>query len=156
MFRFLSTFFTALPTTILFFRRWPNTQRDLDTGTLFLGSSVGYACGSSPYMSFSGDDTSAGGQETIIVDISGSHSASLWSSDVIVTLRAGWFTPARGTGPATVTVGLRQKADPDKVESATQLVVLPGTQSGCASTVVGLARVSVDASLAVTLRVDPS
>jgi hypothetical protein len=47
----------------------------LDTGTTFLGRSVGYACGfDEPYMSFSGDDTTAGGSERINIDVTAARS----------------------------------------------------------------------------------
>jgi len=54
---------------------WPVTQRDLDTGTRFLGESVGYSAGGSRYMTFSGDDTSAGGRETIVVNLHAAFAA---------------------------------------------------------------------------------
>lgn len=120
---------------------WPVTQRDLDTGTQFLGESVGYAAGGSQYMTFSGDDTSAGGRETIVVDLHAAFEAGRWNDAVDVYARAGWYIPAGGSGPATVTVGLRRKAD-GLEKGSVQRSIGPGAQSGLATTIVGTARVT--------------
>jgi hypothetical protein len=115
---------------------WPDNQKDLDSGTLFLGEAVGYACGSSKYLSFSGDDTGTGGKETVIVDIASAHFDDRWDTQVPVTLRAGWYTPAGGSGPATVTVALKHKTT-GQLRRAIQRSIAPGQQTGCATTVVG-------------------
>jgi len=44
---------------------WTSSQKDLDTGTTFLGSSVGYQHGGSLYMHWYGDNTSTGGVERL-------------------------------------------------------------------------------------------
>ena len=49
---------------------WPMTVRDLDTNTTFLGHSAGWHLdNSSSYLTWSGDDTSAGGAETTRADL---------------------------------------------------------------------------------------
>ena len=127
---------------------WPPSQRDLDTGTNYVGLSVGYACGfSTAYMMWSGDDVSAGGSERINVDVYKSWQAGLWSTVTDVVLRAGWYIPARGTGQATVTASLRDRRStfgaPVLVGSV-QKSIQPGAQSACASTVVGNVRASLE------------
>ncbi len=122
---------------------WPTTQRDLDTGTLFLGSAVGYSCGSSKYMTFTGDDTTAGGSETATVKLYESFTASGWTTTVDVAARAGWYSPAKGAGPATVTVSLKHKTT-GELKHSVQRSINPGSQSGCATTVVGMAVVTVE------------
>ena len=117
--------------------RWPNSQKDLDTSTVLFGSGVGYACNNnSPYLVWSGDDTSAGGTETVIVHLKASHDAKKWTDTVTVALNAGWYIPAHGTGPALLSVAL---IDPTtgKHTNVIQRTINPGAQSTCASTPVG-------------------
>lgn len=125
---------------------WPLTEEDLDTGTTFLNQHVGYACGGSNYMSFSGDDTSAGGQETIIVDVSAAQRDGAWQNTTQVLLRAHWYARNSPT-TATVTVSLRDKAT-GALRGAQQKIFQPGTWTGdsCASDDVGV--VSITASTA--------
>jgi len=58
-----------------------------------------------------------------------------------VDARAGWFIPAGGSGPATVTVSLRRKAD-GLEKGSVQRSIGPGAQNGLATTIVGTARVT--------------
>lgn len=120
---------------------WPESQRDLDTGTKFLGKTVGYRGSGSPYMSFSGDDTSYGGIETIVVDLYKAHRDGGWNDQTIVDAIAGWYIPARGSGPALLTVGMKRKSD-GLVKNSVQKTINPGSQSGLATTLVGQARIT--------------
>lgn len=121
---------------------WPLDQRDLDTSTHFLSSKVGYGCGSvAPFMSWTGDDTSAGGREKVIVDLNAAFDSGLWSDSVDVSLYAGWYIGNTGGGPATLTVGLRHKVSGRIIEVESQSIS-PGRQGGCATTRVGLAQVT--------------
>jgi len=116
---------------------WANTQKDLDTGTAFIGGSVGYSQPGSIYIKFpTGDNTSTGGLETAIVDIDKAFRENKWNESVEVTIRAGWFKPAKGSGPATVTVSLRKK-DTGELFSSISHIIDPGEQDGGATTVVG-------------------
>lgn len=121
---------------------WPNSQKDLDTGTLFLGSAVGFRHGGSVYMNWSGDNTSTGGVERVVVDIHQSFLDSGWNGTVTITLRAGWYSPAGGSGSATVYVGLRN-TETGEVRQAFSKTIAPGSQSGAATTVVGSAIIAL-------------
>ena len=120
---------------------WPESQKDLDTGTKFLGKTVGYRGSGSPYMSFSGDDTSYVGIETIVVDLYKAHRDGGWNDQTIVDAVAGWYIPAGGSGPALLTVGLKRKSD-GQVKNSVQKTINPGSQSGLAATLVGQARIT--------------
>ena len=122
---------------------WPTTQKDLDTGTLFLDQTVGYAApGGATYMSFTGDNTSSGGAETATIKLYDSFVSGEWSGSVAVYARAGWYIPADGSGPATVTVSLRHKTT-GELKGAVQRSISPGEQSNLATTVVGIATVVI-------------
>jgi hypothetical protein len=131
---------------------WPANVPDLDTGTFFLGSGVGYSCGSSsPYLQFSGDDTSTGGTETIIVLVGQAREAREWSNSTQLSLRAGWFSPSQGSGPATVSVFASRRYGAESTFMSTEAVALvidPGSQNECAQTEVG--EVVVDVGPSVT------
>jgi len=123
---------------------WPADQSDLDTGTAFLGTRVGYDCGSSPYMSFSGDDTSSGGSETIIVRIDEALQNGAWTDTATVFLRAGWYSPAGGSGPADARIALRDGITQQEVSGTGHFIVYdPGVQGECAATTVGQAVLTV-------------
>jgi hypothetical protein len=122
--------------------RWQASQRDLDTGTTFLGVTVGYSGGTSPYLDFSGDDTSTGGTETVRVHLKDSHDAGAWTDTVTIDLAAGWYIPAGGSGPALVDVAL---IDPTTGElmNVTGKLIDPGAQEGLATTPVGLVTITL-------------
>jgi len=120
---------------------WPESQKDLDTGTKFLGKTVGYRGSGSPYMSFSGDDTSYGGIETIVVNLDKAFRDGGWNDQTIVDAVAGWYIPAQGSGPALLTVGMKRKSD-GQVKNSVQKTINPGSQSGLATTLVGQARIT--------------
>lgn len=123
---------------------WPVTQRDLDSSTLFVGSSVGYANpGPSTYLSFSGDDTSNGGEETVYVDLYQSFVDGKWGGSVDVDMNAGWYIPAQGSGPALLTVGF-YNTETGEYNHLSSRTISPGAQSGAASTFVGSAHVIID------------
>lgn len=129
-------------TNLLVTYTWPTNQKDLDTGTQFVGGSVGYACGGSPYMTFSGDDTSAGGRETIEVNLYQAYQDGKWKDSVPVNLIAGWYIPAEGSGPASVTVEFKSKSR-GTTRGAVTLSISPGAQRDCATTVVGTTTITV-------------
>lgn len=123
--------------------KWPLSERDLDTSTRFLSGNVGYECGSNgAFLNWSGDNTSAGGTETVIIDLDAAFDAGLWDDTVDVDLYAGWYIPNQGSGPATLTVGLRHQETGEIIEVDSQ-VIQPGAQNGCADTFVGFASVTV-------------
>lgn len=116
--------------------KWPLSQRDLDTSTHFLGAKAGFACGVGPHLNWSGDDTTAGGTETVIVDLDAAFDAGQWDDQVNSALHAGWYIPAEGSGPATLTVGLRNQLT-GEIKEVTTRAISPGAQNGCATTSVG-------------------
>lgn len=123
--------------------RWAQSQKDLDTSTSFLGTSVGYACGSSnAYVDYSSDNTSYGGKEFVQINLKKALDENKWSGSVVVSLAAGWYIPAQGSGPATLTIGLKNRAT-GKINSTTVKTISPGSQSGCAQTPVGTVTVTV-------------
>jgi hypothetical protein len=135
--------FLVSETNIFIEYTWPVNQRDLDTGTMFDSQRVGWNCGySGPFMSWSGDDTSAGGSERVEVDLAGALAAGKLTNGTVVNLQAGWYSPAQGSGLATVTVSLKSKVDGQLYRSQ-QLSITPGSQNVCASTLVGTVVVSL-------------
>lgn len=88
---------------------WPLDQRDLDTSTTFLDTSVGTFCGSSAqYMTFSGDDTSSGGEEVVAIQLQQALADGAWSGSTKLEFRTGWYEFS--SGPATVRVLLEDKS----------------------------------------------
>jgi hypothetical protein len=55
---------------------------------------------------------------------------------------AGWFQSAGGSGPAVLTVGLKSKINSEQRQVLTR-TISPGTQSDCASTLVGVVTVTL-------------
>jgi hypothetical protein len=104
-------------------------------------------------MQFTGDNTSGGGSETVTIDLGGAFTAGRFTNNsTMVSASAGWFTPAGGSGPAVLTVALRSKSTGELSQTLTR-TISPGTQSGCADTLVGNVTVAVtqDANPRVSL-----
>lgn len=131
--------------------KWPADKRDLDSGTLFLGRRVGYACGSSPYMNFTGDDTGLGGQETVKVFLGQAYRAGAWKNWTTVNVTAGWFgSPHRG--PASVSLSTLQIFGNGTVVNDNNLIsfgVDPGVQSGCATKTVATANITSEGNVTI-------
>jgi hypothetical protein len=122
---------------------WPQTQKDLDTQTSFLGAGVGFGCGAgNPYLQWGGDNTSTGGTEFTVVDLFKARQEGRYSTATTVTAHAGWFTPSEGAGPATLTVALRNKQT-GLLDAILAKTIEPGTQTSCAPTQVGVIDVTV-------------
>lgn len=131
---------------------WPADQPDLDTGTSFLDTKVGFACGSgNEYISFSGDDTTFGGRETTKILLGASFSDNQWDSEVTISMATGWFSN-RGSGPASVSINTEKVvANVTVASEALSIVVDPGAQSGCATFEVGEVVVMVDDTVSIML-----
>lgn len=120
---------------------WPNDKPDLDTATEFLGMEVGYNCSEdiekdSPFLTFSGDDTSEGGTETAGVLLDSAKAEGKWTGSVVITFRAQWFKNVNH-GPATLRTMLSAEGSGDEVRgSGMSLPISPGTGEGCASKIV--------------------
>lgn len=119
---------------------WPATP-DLDIGVSFFAETVGYGhSGSGTYMTWSGDDTSPAGSETVVIDL-----ASAWDDGVISSLAeilcaADWFPSAGGSGLATLDV------DYTVGSYSTTLSISPGGASPSTSPVASL-RILADGSV---------
>jgi hypothetical protein len=124
---------------------WPSGQKDLDTGTTFLGTTVGYSYPDNTladYMTWSLDNTQDG-PEFVRINLDKAIEDEILDPDspVTIDLAAGWYSPAGGSGPATVTATLYRNNTVIQTETTT---ISPGTQSGQASTSVG--QVTIDLS----------
>lgn len=120
-------------------------SKDLDTRTTWLGSSVGWACGTgSRYLNYSGDGTGYGGQEWAVASVMDAYTDGMWSGGRanVIDLHAGWYSPSRGSGSFHLIVELLDANGAAHPIKAGTRVILPGSQSVCASTLV--ARVRLD------------
>jgi hypothetical protein len=125
--------------------KWPADKEDLDSGTLFLGRRVGFACGTSPYMNFTGDDTGLGGQESVDVFLGKAFKAGGWRNWTIVNVTAGWYG-TRHRGPASVSLSTLQILSNGIVVNDNNLIsfgIDPGVQNGCANKTVATANITV-------------
>jgi hypothetical protein len=99
---------------------WPRAQKDLDTFTTFEASyQVGYRYSASaryaPYMAWSGDDTTTGGKEIVVIDLDSAIADGLLNP-FTVSCQADWYhqqnslgTDFGSHGLATLTVYFRDK-----------------------------------------------
>lgn len=121
---------------------WEAPSRDLDTGTTFLGATVGWSCGSSTaYLAWPSLDNTRYGPEIAFVDVKAAFSDGAWTGSVDIDCAAGWYSPAGGSGAATLTVEFSGQTQ--------SITISPGSQSNCASTPV--ARIVVNADWTWTL-----
>jgi hypothetical protein len=121
-----------------------SSSRDLDTGTTFLGTKVGWSCGDGStvaYILWSGDNTSASASEYVLIYFKAALDAERWSGSVEIDLAAGWYIPAGGSGPAKVIVECYDVPNEDTKKTKT---INPGAQSNCASTNVGKVTINED------------
>ena len=108
-------------------------------------------------MNFSGDNTGSGGTEVARIDLGSAFEDGAFNEDALVDLNAGWYGSGGGTGPASLTVYTEKLQNETMVtSSAVSFVINPGSQTNCASTDVGLARVSVAINGTVTIDVIPA
>jgi len=90
--------------TLLLSFGWAGTP-DLDIGVTFLGETVGWGqSGVSDYMTWSGDNITTGGPETVEIDLAAAWEAGEIDTFADVMALADWFPEAGGSGPATLTV----------------------------------------------------
>jgi hypothetical protein len=131
--------------------QWPADKKDLDSGTLFLGRRVGFSCGTSPYMNFTGDDTGLGGQETVNVFLGQAFRAGAWRNWTIVNVTAGWYTsPHRG--PASVSLSTLQIFGNGTFVNDNNLIsfgIDPGVQTGCASKTVATVNITSEGNVTI-------
>lgn len=81
------------------------SEPDLDTTTSIGGVSVGFGWSDLPgYMAWTGDDTDAGGVETVVVDLAQAFNDGAISTSAVIECRADWYPPAGGSGPASFMV----------------------------------------------------
>lgn len=125
---------------------WSGTgQKDLDTGTTFLGAALGFACGGgSEYLEWSGDDVSENGQERVDLYPFDAFLDGEWTSSVEIQCAAGWYEGADppGSGPAVLRVEYGGVTEEKNIS--------PGSQLDCASTSVGTVTVFEDGTFTLT------
>lgn len=126
---------------------WPRNQKDLDTFTTFErgiitpDASVGFTPDHhalyAPYMAWSGDDTTGGGKEVVVIDLDSAISDGLLSPYTIECL-ADWYQYNGGSGPAMLSVYFKDKVtgrtSPKAVTEILPDIYLPATSSGGAQT----------------------
>ncbi|PXF48495.1 hypothetical protein BWQ96_01664 [Gracilariopsis chorda] len=122
---------------------WAANQTDLDSATGYLDGEAGVGCdGSAPFLMFNGDNRGPGGNETCTVDIEGARLQGLWTDFTSIAARAQWFG-SLDRGPATLRLFLQNRADGVVVpNSELSMTITPGVGTGCASTPVGLVKVT--------------
>ena len=116
---------------------WDPPAHDLDTGTTFLGETVGWACGDlANYMFWASGDNTEGGPEQVNVMVRQARANGRWSNSVEIHCAAGWYIPNGGSGPARLRVTFN---------GITQVkTIAPGAQNVCATTPVGIITVFDD------------
>jgi hypothetical protein len=119
---------------------WPAVP-DLDTGTRFLGKQVGYGYGSSEFMSWSGDDQSPSGSETVVIDLASAWAAGAISQSADVDCIADWF-PEGSYGPASLNVTYSLPGF-----TPLAITIQPGYFHGGAKTVVTSLHIGADGSV---------
>lgn len=114
---------------------WPKTKRDLDTGTTFLNETVGYNYATfAPYLLWTGDDTTGGGREVVVVDIDSAVANGEPLSSFNIDCVADWYEPAGGFGEATLSVYFRDKfSTKASPKVATPIFPSPLTEGGSAA-----------------------
>lgn len=104
---------------------WGSGSNDLDTNTEFLGASAGWSCsGGGPYIEWTGDNTGSG-PEVATVQLREAFDDNAWSSSVEIKCKAGWYSPAGGSGGATLTIEFNGNRE--------EISISPGSQEECAS-----------------------
>lgn len=112
---------------------------DLDTGTTFLGNSIGWDCPGGPYLDWvTGDNTSQDGYEQVNVLVDQALADGQWTSSVQVGLVAGWYQPANGSGSAQVRVTYNGVTKSKTIN--------PGSDNKCETTSVGTVTVYDDST----------
>jgi hypothetical protein len=126
-----------LPDYLTIIYEWDFPQPDLDTGTTFLGNTVGWACGgAASYIYWLSGDNTTYGPEVVEVMVRDAHTDGAWVSSVEIQCAAAWYTFAGGSGPARLRVTF------NGVSSV--LSISPGNQAGCVNHLVGIITVHDD------------
>ena len=119
---------------------WPSVPH-LDTGTRFLGRQVGTSYSGSPYMTWSGDNTSPAGSETVVVDLAAAWAAGEITTSADVDCIADWY-PTGSYGPASMSANYFLPGF-----TPLAITIQPGQYSGGARTVVASLRIHADGSV---------
>jgi hypothetical protein len=121
---------------------WAGTgMADLDTGTEFLGSKVGYDCpGGGSYMRFiTGDDTGVNGKELVEIEVDRALADGAWTSTVLINLFAHWY-PAGSDKQGTITIKAKTVKGilcSDESAEQTKTVYINERSSNCATYFAG-------------------
>jgi hypothetical protein len=123
---------------------WPLTSQDLDTNTEFLGVSTGFSgANTSPYVTWSGDNTSGGGIESATINLYQAYLDRQIFLTPEVTAHAGWFEPSQGSGPATLTVAFKNK-ETGELARSTIKTISPGHQTSLAEQLVSTIKLTIN------------
>ena len=127
--------------TILY--EWDPPTADLDTGTTFLGGTVGWSCGGvSAFITWISGDNTDFGPEEVRVQVRESHAAGAWVSSVEIHCAAGWFGERDSNPPARIRVTFNGVTK--------TMSFSPGFQDACATTQVGKITVHDDWTFTLT------
>lgn len=116
---------------------WGASQTDLDTATHFLRDTVGYSCADGNYSVFGGDNTSSGGNEVVVIDISSAVRRRSIKSSATIRLHAGWYNGQGAGGTARVRASFINTKRNVTVETLTIGINPAERVSGCATHFVG-------------------
>ncbi len=102
---------------------WHIDQTDLDTSTSFLGETVGPGCNQTAlrrrqYITFHGDDSNRGGQETVSIHFLTALSHGKWRVKTNITLRGDWYDEYslnKAEGPIELRAYLRHDVTNEKL-----------------------------------------
>jgi hypothetical protein len=85
---------------------WLSTQKDLDSGIVFLGFAQRVNCNpkSNKYLTFSGDNLGYGGKETHTIALGSAFEDSKWNGSTTIQMRSSWSFDTGNQGEATVTM----------------------------------------------------
>lgn len=140
----VSTLQKLVELKLLIIYSWPEGQLDLDTRTDFLSGQVGWNYPSSaPYLEWTGDNTGAGPEQTE-VKVQDALANAEWSGSTFVYCHADWYTPAGGTGGATLTVKNERTGQEETLE------ISPGQQTTGATSLVGTVEFFEDGTFTLT------
>jgi hypothetical protein len=88
---------------------------DLDTQTVFNGTSVGWSCPNcdpggcgDQYIQWNGDNTNQSGSERVVVQVKKALDDGIWNNQTTIELNAYWYAPNQGPqgGPTKIFIKL--------------------------------------------------
>jgi hypothetical protein len=124
---------------------WPQSQKDLDSKTIFAGAAAGFNLAGGTYLNWLGDTQTDGGSETTIVDLYDAWHSGFFSKTTTVGVGADWYTPSGGAGPAVINVAL-EDINTEKQYQVQSLTIQPGDETDGATSQQGIINVMLSGS----------